>query len=125
MHGQETLEDYDSCGIFGESEENLVNSRARIGDNYECLSDCEWQVNLFYKSGDLYFTKWEEEFERFPLVHTSPRIPKDLICLEDCFSFYKNPKSRTLKRKLEKRIAQCSTHGLDTMGVQYQPCNAL
>ena len=87
MHGQETLEDYDSCGIFGEEEKTAEpnptqQNRARIGDDYECLWDCEWEFNPFYKSGDAYPTKLftsEKYYQQFPFVHTSPQIPKDLV----------------------------------------------
>ena len=57
LHGQETFEDYDSCGIFGEGEKAATTNRARIGDEYDCLWDCQWQVNPFFKSGDNYATK--------------------------------------------------------------------
>ena len=120
MHGQETLEDYDSCGIFGE-EENTTEpnptkqNRARIGDEYECLWDCEWEFNPFYKSGDNYVTHLGipgsyASQQSYPFVHTCPKIPKDLGCLEDCFSFYKNP-----SKKREKKIAKCSEQGFDTL----------
>ena len=76
---QETLEDYDSCGIFGE-EDNRANyraNRARIGDDYECLWDCEWEENPFYKSADIYeasYTPTGILRNFFPLVHTSPQL---------------------------------------------------
>ena len=105
LHGQETLEDYDSCGIFGD-EGNRASyrpNRARIGDDYECLWDCEWQLNPFYRSGDVYVTKLGFQVENFPMVHTSPRLPKDLTCLDDCFGFYKNPRNAGMRKKRNKR----------------------
>ena len=121
MHGQETLEDYDSCGIFGEEEKTAEpnptqQNRARIGDDYECLWDCEWELNPFYKSGDAYPTKILTPYgEQFPFVHTSPQLPKDLECLEDCFSFYKNPRNAGMRKKRDKKIAKCSEQGFDTL----------
>ena len=45
LHGQETFEDYDSYGNFGEGEkagkEAATTNRARIGDEYDCLWDCQ------------------------------------------------------------------------------------
>ena len=117
MHGQETLEDYDSCGILGD-EGNRANyrpNRARIGDDYECLWDCEWQVNPFFRSGDIYWTKWGITYEQFPMVHTSPQLPKDLTCLDDCFGFYKNPRNPVMMKKRNQKRAECSAQGLDTL----------
>ena len=74
MHGQETFEDYDSCGIFGEgkkSEEAPKTNRARIGDEYDCLWDCQWQKNPFFKSLDGYHTKLGTKDECFPMIHTN------------------------------------------------------
>ena len=117
LHGQETLEDYDSCGIFGD-EGNRASyrpNRARIGDDYECLWDCEWQLNPFYKSSDLYFSKLGMTQEKFPIYHTSPQVPKDLTCLDDCFGFYKNPRNDVMMKKRNQKRAQCSANGLDTL----------
>ena len=117
MHGQETLEDYDSCGIFGDEQTKpkYKPNRARIGDDYECLWDCEWQFNPFYKSGDIFYTKLGLHIEQFPMVHTSPQLPTNLTCLSDCFSFYKNPRNDVMTKKRSRKRVQCSAQGFDTL----------
>ena len=112
------MEDYDSCGIFGEgekaAEEAATTNRARIGDEYDCLWDCQWQVNPFFKSEDVFPTKIGTKADLFPMIHTSPRLPTNLTCLEDCFGFYKNPKNPVMMKKRAKKVGQCSSYGFDT-----------
>ena len=48
------------------------------------------------------------------MIHTSPQLPNNLTCLEDCFGFYKNPKNAVMMKKRDKKIGQCSQYGFDT-----------
>ena len=128
----ELLEDVEECGIPGsdtytpkdtassrsESDPNVVSSdRQDEATIQECLWDCEWIENPFYKKALVWrtkflFTEKRDDTASYALL-TSPMVPRDLTCLKDCFSLF--PSVPTFS-DLQK---QCSDQGFDRLVPTY------
>ena len=126
----EELGDVEDCGIIGSkeyTEDNAASSLRSQPDATpvvpdrpldeatidECLWDCEWIDNPYYKKALLWRTKHFDNVTRddtisYALV-TSPTVPQNLICLEDCFSLF--PSVPTFS-EIQK---QCSDQGFDRL----------
>ena len=82
----------------------------------ECLWDCQWQHNPFYKDVFKWSTKLDETVDTKDNTHlllfTSPNVPKDLSCLEDCFKRFEAGSDWAKRSKVRRK---CSANGLDRL----------
>ena len=82
----------------------------------ECLWDCQWQPNPFYKDVFKWKTKLNVEDvtkdNTHLLLFTSPNVPRDLRCLEDCFKRFEAGSDWAKRSKVRRK---CSANGLDRL----------
>ena len=93
--------------------EDLVSDEVTVE---ECLWDCEWQPNPFYKQVLKWETKLKEDNSTKDNAHlllfTSPQIPRNLSCLEDCFIRFEAGSDWAKRSKVRRK---CSANGLDRL----------
>ena len=113
----EVLKDVDQCGIPGTEE--LDATSKKVSDEVrveECLWDCQWQPNPCYKNVLKWITKLNErvntEDNAHLLLFTSPQVPRDLSCLEDCFIRFEAGSDWAKRSKVRRK---CSANGLDRL----------
>ena len=118
------MEDVADCGIPGtEADSSSTRSVASVEDLVsdevtveECLWDCEWQPNPFYKQVLKWETKLKEDNSTKDNAHlllfTSPQIPRNLSCLEDCFIRFEAGSDWAKRSKVRRK---CSANGLDRL----------
>ena len=107
----------EECGIPGTEEvgarDSEVKDEVRVE---ECLWDCQWQPNPCYKKVLKWITKLTEkkntEDNTHLLLFTSPQLPRNLRCLEDCFVRFKAGSDWAKRSKVRRK---CSANGLDRM----------
>ena len=83
----------------------------------ECLWDCQWQPNPYYKGVFKWSTKLNEKNvvtkdNTHLLLFTSPNVPRDLRCLEDCFKRFEAGSDWAKRSKVRRK---CSANGLDRL----------
>ena len=111
------LEDVEDCGIPGtEEDETSARSVADEVTVEECLWDCEWQHNPFYKGVLQWNTKLRESNfttdNTHLLLFTSPQVPRNLTCLQDCFIRFEAGSDWAKRSKIRRK---CSANGLDRL----------
>ena len=122
---QETLEDAPNCGELGLEESTTRQageSSIDVRDDFLCLLDCEWKPNPWFKRIITISTQWNDGqahiHNTFRIMITSPQLPVDLNCLDDCFDRYlpypQNQPNRPRNSPfLEDIRKNCSANGFD------------
>ena len=100
------LEDFPGCGL-----RNAPNPRESGGD--ECLWDCTWVPNPFFRKSwniplvDQHLRDSNQANQKAVFnvryIMTSPRIPRDISCLEDC-RLPKEVKIHSLESRLDNYL---------------------
>ena len=111
------LDDVPGCGELGD----LRGPQGRAMDNTDtvnsCLESCTWQPNPFFKKGYFWGTKYPQPYaadNTFWILFTSPKVPKDLSCLESCFIDYKRINGVETEIRKQARL-NCSRNELNTL----------
>ena len=96
-----------------ETDRDLRENDLRVD---ECLWDCDWKPNPYFKKVLKYVSKLNEEADSPTNAHlilsTSPKVPKDLNCLSDCFFRFQQNSTWAKRSKIRRK---CSAAGLDRL----------